>query len=348
VDALKNRDKPKITLMLEVNNEWVIVSVKDNGKGIPDKVIEKIENNIAVTHGKENGHGIGLTQVRDTLEKNLGKMNIYSRQGHGTTIKLFFPKITNPGWIASEIKIIKDDTVVILDDDNSIHGAWDTRLAPIIEKLPNINIKHFSDGKEVVNFISSLSIKEKRKICLLSDYELLNQGLDGLQVIKDSGIKRSVLVTSHYDNLDLRKGATSIGVKILPKPLVPNVLIKVDKKIKPGSKTVDMVWVDDNVVFISHLVDKYYKHLNVDIYDNPHTFLEDIVQYPLDTKFILDNYYTEIGIYDIDGAVVAKELHEKGYNRLFLLSGEGLHRTPDYLTVILKSDTEALEHLDKL
>ena len=35
------------------------------------------------TEGKKDGHGIGLSQVRDTLEHNHGKMTIESEVGVG-------------------------------------------------------------------------------------------------------------------------------------------------------------------------------------------------------------------------------------------------------------------------
>ncbi len=57
----------------------------------------------AVTQGKESGHGIGLTQVWETLDHNQGELNVVSELGLGTTITLTFPRIKAPHWIAEEI-----------------------------------------------------------------------------------------------------------------------------------------------------------------------------------------------------------------------------------------------------
>lgn len=351
VDALENKVDGKITIQLSITTEYVVIVVKDNGKGMSEDIVNKIENNIAITENKVDGHGIGMTQVQDTLKKSMGLLKIYSIPEQGTDIRLFFPKISAPNWIADSLIVGKDDTIVILDDDSSIHAAWDTKLAPILQNFPDIEVEHFQQGEKVINYINGLSDKDKKSIFLLSDYELLNQNLNGLDVIRQVNLakKQSTLVTSHYFNVEIRKEAHIMGTKILPKNLVHAIQVKVDKKIEPHSKIVDIVWVDDEKTYIECLIDKHYKHLKVDTFYDPFSFLENIELYPLDTKIIMDNYYyTETGSYPITGVDLAQQLHDKGYKNLYLLSGEPLDREINYLTVIVKTDNQKIQNLDKL
>ncbi|HEX4045759.1 MAG TPA: PAS domain-containing sensor histidine kinase, partial [Gammaproteobacteria bacterium] len=58
-------NKGKVELKLEATNEWVNVSINDNGKGMAAELMNKILSNVAVTAGKKTGYGIGLTQVRE-------------------------------------------------------------------------------------------------------------------------------------------------------------------------------------------------------------------------------------------------------------------------------------------
>src|SRR6185437_9270648 len=295
VEALGNKADGQVKVELGVNQEWVFVFIEDNGCGMSQELIDKIEKNIGITSGKKDGSGIGLTQVHETLQRNYGQLTINSEEGEFTEIMLKFPRIMSPFWIAEEIKIIKDDTIVILDDDPSIHGAWDSKLRPTLAKIPEIKVKHFSEGFDAINFINSLPSLEKEKICLLADYELLHQGINGLEVIEKTKIKRSCLVTSHYANADIREDAANLRVKILPKQLAFAVPIILDKKIEPGSKKVDMVWVDDARWFIRDWKQRF-ANLVIDAYYDPDSFLEDVYQYPLDTKIILDrNYYDREG-----------------------------------------------------
>ena len=349
VDALDNKPDGKVTLELSNDSEWVIIAIEDNGKGMTKELEDKIRNNMQQSHGKENGHGIGLGQVHDTINQNAGKFDIYSTPNKGTSIIVKFPKIRTPQWIAEEIKIIKDDTIVIIDDDPSIHSAWDARLVQVLEKLPTLQVKHFLIGSEAINFINALTAEEKKHICLLTDYELLNQDLNGLDIIEQTGIKRSTLVTSHYAKAEIQNLGTNLHTKILPKELAYAVSIKIDKKIKPGSRKVDMVWIDDQPGFIDSIIKQHYSHLTIDRYEEPLTFMEDVAQYPLNTRIILDLYYNKAGIYNIDGFTVARQLHEIGYSNLYLLAGEEISsdKIPEFLTVILKNDTLGLSRLDK-
>lgn len=168
VEALEGKEGA-VNLGLSIKNSTIRLTINDNGKGIPKEILEKIRNNIVVSSGKNKGHGIGLSQVRETLERNHGQFAITSEVGKGTEITLTFPLITPPRWIAEEILLNRDDTVVILDDDTSIHGAWEMRF----KNYTNVvKLKHFTNATEAIDFINK---SDKQKILLLTDFELLKQ-----------------------------------------------------------------------------------------------------------------------------------------------------------------------------
>lgn len=229
VDAFENK-AGVVTVKLDASVETVRVIVNDNGKGMPPHVIDKIMQNVAFTEGKSDGHGIGLTQVRDTLQRNEGKLSIQSVVGQGTEFILEFPRISTPNWIAEEISLGENDRVIILDDDSSIHRAWDTRFESILQKKLGITVKHFEICHDALDFIRQFAEDKKQKIFLLTDYELLKQELNGLNVIERAGINRSILVTSHYADPIVLELAVKMGTKILPKQLASEVPIRVIEK----------------------------------------------------------------------------------------------------------------------
>lgn len=345
-----------IKVSLKANEEWVYIDIWDDGIGIPDKILQKLRKGTSVTHGKaEKGHGFGMAHVHDTLDKNYGEMNIMSstrKENHGTTIALKFPKILSPDWIADEITFTKNDRIIILDDDESNHQVWQQKFSHILEKLPDIRIKYFSSGAKVVDYINDLCLAEKEDISLLCDYELINQELNGLEVIKKCGISNSYLIANHFIDGGVKKQAVQKCVKIIPKELISSISCKIEQpqnKAKDESVNVHMVLVDDEEMSTQILVAQYYSDLIVDTYSNPFEFLDCVAKYPKDTKIILDNYFyaSDGSTYKIDGISIAKKLHELCYINLFLLSGEEFV-VPDYLTLILKSDREKIKHLDKL
>jgi len=346
-DAFNPSEKKqrKILVSLDANNEWVTITIQDNGKGMSPKLIEKIKQNIAVTEGKKEGYGIGLTQVRETLLRYQGEISITSQLNQGTKVILTFPRIKAPSWIGEEIKLRNQDTIVILDDDTSIHTAWNAHFDSILKSSADIKIKHFHQGNETLDFLNSLSTEEKEKIFLLTDFELLKQELNGLSVIEQSQIKRSLLVTSHYMNPDVREQAAKTGTKILPKQLSSEIHIAIDANftIQNKKEIVDLVIVDDDEVFTNNLSCFIFRDLNVDCYQDPRNFLENLTKYDKDTKIFLDYNFTTC---NISGIELAKKLHTRGYTNLYLISGNVFDKNdiPSYLTVVRKDDIKNLKN----
>lgn len=345
VDAFEN-NPGEVTIKLDATEHIVTIAIVDNGKGIPAHVLEKILKNIAITEGKEQGHGIGLTQVRETLARSQGKISIDSTEGKGTTIKLEFPRAKALSWLAEEIKLKNNDMVIILDDEPSIHAAWDSRFETVMSETPMIQVKHFVQGKEALDFINNISTEELNNIFLLTDFELLKQELDGLHVVAKSGIQRSILVTSHYANAIVMERAAKLGTKILPKQLASEIPIKIEELIPTKRETqeviVDLILVDDDKSFAENLISYVFENDRVVHYRSPKELKDNLNKYPKNTRIYLDNNFSSG---EIQGVNVAKELHGLGYTKLYLLTGDRFEEDeiPDYIKVIFKTDLENIK-----
>ncbi len=314
---------------------------------MPQEIIDKIMHNISVTSDKDGGSGIGLGQVRSTLEDNKGTMSIKSEIGKGTTITLTFPKAESPDWMTKQIDLYQDDLVIVLDDDTSIHGAWEIRFEPYKSK---IKLHHFKLGDDLIEFINNLTSEEKSKLFLLSDFELIDQKLNGLQIIEKLNMQdRSILITSHYGSKDVQDLATKAGVKILPKGLASRVTINIEESENEENKKnirkkVDLVIIDDDKMLTDSLACFFQnRSLVVDTYYSPKRFLKELPQYAKNTKICMDNNFPA----SMTGIELAKQLNKAGYTHLYLFTGEGFieNKVPDYLTVIVKGDTDTLNKL---
>ena len=352
VEAREGKDCAVI-LKLDATTEWVTVTILDKGKGMSPALIEKIMNNEVVTEGKIDGTGIGLTQVRETLRRNYGAMTIDSKVGSGTKIILKFPRTNMPTWMTDDISLLSDNIVVVLDDDRSIHVAWDTRFQDILKQAPNIKVHHFEDGQETLAFIGALTESEKRRTLLLTDFELLKQNLNGLDVIEKASIEHSILVTRHYANLKVQNRATQLGTKILPKQLASEVPIHIasnavnadNKSIGNEAtqlKQVDAIWVDDDEAFTKNLELFLFDEKNVDFFNDPNQFLKQVVHYRRDSRIYLDNNFK--AAHKVNGLDIANQLHELGYSCITIVSGDTFqpHELPSYVKVLSKA---AIEHI---
>ncbi len=74
----------------QIEGGKICLSVKDNGCGITEEFIKKSLFQPFQTT-KSNGFGIGLYHSKMIVEAHVGKIEVESRQGEGTTFKVILP-----------------------------------------------------------------------------------------------------------------------------------------------------------------------------------------------------------------------------------------------------------------
>lgn len=67
----------------------VLISIQDNGSGISEKIIHKINNLFFTT--KEEGTGLGLPMSQKIIREHGGSIVFESEEGEGTLVKIFLP-----------------------------------------------------------------------------------------------------------------------------------------------------------------------------------------------------------------------------------------------------------------
>ena len=77
---------------VEQRQKRIIITVEDNGTGIPEDLYDRIfEPNFT---SKTSGTGLGLTMVRKMVEDYKGEISIKSELGKGSTFTIFLPSNT--------------------------------------------------------------------------------------------------------------------------------------------------------------------------------------------------------------------------------------------------------------
>jgi len=84
--------KPVIVIKSTQNQEYVIITVTDNGLGIQPKYFEKIFEMFKRAHDHIEGRGIGLYIVKRIMENSNGKVEVTSEVNKGSTFTLYFKK----------------------------------------------------------------------------------------------------------------------------------------------------------------------------------------------------------------------------------------------------------------
>jgi len=87
-----NGYKPLVSVTTEKKNEQVIITVRDNGAGIPPEVKDKIFQPFFTTKSAGEGTGLGLSLSYDIITKGHdGELNVNTKIGEGSTFIVRLP-----------------------------------------------------------------------------------------------------------------------------------------------------------------------------------------------------------------------------------------------------------------
>lgn len=87
----QKEEKKEIQIKLKTIDNYVLISVKDNGIGIKEDTGDKIFEPYFTT--KRHGTGLGLTNVARIIEAHNGNINIESEYGKGTEVTIKLPML---------------------------------------------------------------------------------------------------------------------------------------------------------------------------------------------------------------------------------------------------------------
>ncbi|GAA0872309.1 ATP-binding protein [Gangjinia marincola] len=89
IDATLDLENPHINIIAQrTNRKETLIRIIDNGKGIPEEIIETVFVPFYTT--KQQGSGIGLSLCKQIMMLHQGKIAIKSEQGVGTEVQLLF------------------------------------------------------------------------------------------------------------------------------------------------------------------------------------------------------------------------------------------------------------------
>jgi signal transduction histidine kinase len=74
----------------------LMISVRDNGPGIPPGTLPNIFQAYFTTKGKRQGTGLGLSIVQRLIKEAMGVLHVHTKEGEGTTFTVYLPAVLLP------------------------------------------------------------------------------------------------------------------------------------------------------------------------------------------------------------------------------------------------------------
>lgn len=136
----------KIEIYAIGQNDKVRIEVRDNGSGVPGKLVNEIFDEYVQASDKSfvytNSTGIGLTYCKLAVEAQGGEIGLMSKQGEGTTVWFLVNKGTpDPGYTPKyREEVYTSEPVMPL-----LNSAQKDVLRPLLEKLKKTGIHEVSE-----------------------------------------------------------------------------------------------------------------------------------------------------------------------------------------------------------
>ena len=83
--------KPTVSVRTEKIKEMLVITIKDNGNGIPEKVLDKIFQPFFTTKPTGKGTGLGLSMSYDIIKAHKGELTVDTEEGMFTAFKISIP-----------------------------------------------------------------------------------------------------------------------------------------------------------------------------------------------------------------------------------------------------------------
>jgi hypothetical protein len=287
----------------------VQITIEDTGKGISEEVLARLGSR-GTSHGKASGSGLGLFHARASVKNWGGNLELRSKVGQGTTVIVTLPKAEPPRWFVRALEFTEDQTVVILDDDTSIHKVWERRLAFGPKRV------HLTSGEQLEQWLDVHGGLAQSPIYLV-DFELKGESRSGLDWIEAMGIQsQSILVSSRCEDAAVRERCMNQGVRMIPKGLAGFVPIQATDAVALSRPA--CVLIDDD--FLVHLIWKSAADsasAEFMAFSSPEEFEAEMDQIDRDTPIYIDS---DLGD-GIRGEEVAPKYFAAGFRKIHLATG---------------------------
>ena len=198
--------------------DYVMLAVTDTGTGMPPDVLAHVFEPFFTTKEVGKGTGLGLSMIYGFAKQSGGHAKIYSEVGHGTTVRLYLPRLSSatttaePSAAAMAPRKGGGETILVVEDNPDVR-----RL--VLRQLRDLGyaVIEAANGPQALQILDG-----DAAIDLLFTDVVMPGGMTGRQLAEAAKGRRPnlrTLFTSGYtEDSILRLGKLDPGVRLLSKP----------------------------------------------------------------------------------------------------------------------------------
>ena len=207
-----------------IPGRYVMLAVSDTGVGMDAQTKARIFEPFFTTKEKGKGTGLGLSTVYGIVKQSGGYVWVYSEPGHGTTFKLYLPRVDAP----AEPQAPPRETATLTGTETILLAEDDEILRPLTKGLLTKLGYTVLDAKSAEQALAVAGARQGPIHLLVAD--VVMPGASGRELARrlaQSRPETRVLYVSGYtDDAIVHHGMLEPGLKFLQKPFTPAALAR--------------------------------------------------------------------------------------------------------------------------
>lgn len=214
--------------------DYVQLATSDTGSGMGRQVIERCFEPFFTTKGVDKGSGLGLSMVYGFVRQSGGHIKIYSELGHGTSVKIYLPRVRDAVVAAVDaeapvsVAASGNETVLIVEDNAELRAV-------MVKQIGDLGYRAL-EAEDARTALAVLA--QNREVELLFSDIIMPGGMTGVELAREA--RRlyptlRILLTSGYTARAMANGFHDIeGMELLNKPFRRRDLAQRIRKILDG------------------------------------------------------------------------------------------------------------------
>ncbi len=205
--------------------EYVTLTVGDTGTGMSRAVQQRIFDPFFTTKEQGRGTGLGLATVYGVVKQSGGEIYVYSEVGHGTTFKIYFPRVAvkpeeRPRHVDDAEPAGGCETILLVEDDTNLRSL----VARVLTRR-GYTVHAAPSGVEALIIASDPAIVLDAVIT-----DVVLPGINGRELVEKLMVSRPdigyLLMSGYTDDDVLRRGVLHGETAFLQKPFTPDQLAR--------------------------------------------------------------------------------------------------------------------------